>query len=261
MSVSLGEASNQIGKSSRTLRRWCERGIIPWAYQTKGGHWRLARWTPAVRDRLAEQIKGFARMRNWAAFNAKWDADPGIQAIRSWWKRQSEKFPGPTRRIEQFNLACINSGGAMHAMASVLGSTMETLSEDLLRGRISDEQLQRLSESGFIDRVKEATSAKKDHALLAPVAQIMAAKGIGLNQRNLAHEMKISRTTLLKRYGASQVNDALATAAHYAVNQPAVELADDHALRRQNRGRNTLNLPLMPSSPSGARSRRSLAGR
>lgn len=41
MSVSLSKLADAIGKSQRTLRRYCELGLVPDAYQRKSGHWKI----------------------------------------------------------------------------------------------------------------------------------------------------------------------------------------------------------------------------
>jgi len=60
MSVfTLSKAAPFFFKDPRTLRRWCEQGRVPGAYQTKGGHWRIrAKSAWAIKPR----INGFARM-------------------------------------------------------------------------------------------------------------------------------------------------------------------------------------------------------
>ena len=70
-----------VQKDLRTLRRWCEQGIIPGAQKTKhGGHWRVdwVRWSPKQHRELAERIGGHARMprnlmrsRRWKDFERK----------------------------------------------------------------------------------------------------------------------------------------------------------------------------------------------
>jgi len=37
----LSQIAPFIEKDSRTLRRWCQAGVVPGAYQTPGGHWRI----------------------------------------------------------------------------------------------------------------------------------------------------------------------------------------------------------------------------
>jgi excisionase family DNA binding protein len=37
------EVTEIIGVSDQTIRRWCEQGKYPGAYQTKGGHWRITK--------------------------------------------------------------------------------------------------------------------------------------------------------------------------------------------------------------------------
>jgi hypothetical protein len=61
-------------KDTQTIRRWCKAGIIPGAYQTPGGHWRV-KWTPQkwkfVGERIANrtrQPKSVFHSRRWKTF-------------------------------------------------------------------------------------------------------------------------------------------------------------------------------------------------
>ncbi len=52
-------------KSERSVRRWCEAGLIPCAHRTPGGHWRLR--GDSIHDVLRQitaATRGFARRRN-----------------------------------------------------------------------------------------------------------------------------------------------------------------------------------------------------
>ena len=54
---SLGYVAHLLGKNPRTIRRWCEGGLIPGAYQTAGGQWRVSGMCPAI----ARSIQAKAR--------------------------------------------------------------------------------------------------------------------------------------------------------------------------------------------------------
>jgi hypothetical protein len=62
MSVfSLLEVSKIFSKDQRTIRRWCEKRLIPGAYRTKGGHWRIrAKKIYFIKPR----VDGFSRDRS-----------------------------------------------------------------------------------------------------------------------------------------------------------------------------------------------------
>lgn len=54
--------ARSLGKSRRTIQRWCEKGLIPGAIRTKGGHWRIPDDTdPKV---VMAAANGFSR-RSW----------------------------------------------------------------------------------------------------------------------------------------------------------------------------------------------------
>lgn len=66
-----------VEKDTRTIRRWCQRDLIPGAYQTTGGHWRV-KWTPQGMLAVAKGIAGVTRLpknllrsRRWKNFEKK----------------------------------------------------------------------------------------------------------------------------------------------------------------------------------------------
>jgi hypothetical protein len=63
MSVfSLGPIARAAKKNARSIRRWCEEGRVPGAFQTSGGHWRVRGESPA-RIVAKCDVAGFARRR------------------------------------------------------------------------------------------------------------------------------------------------------------------------------------------------------
>lgn len=58
-----------IEKDARTLRRWCEAGLVPGAYRSAGGHWRISGKTlqEVISGILAEKPK-FSRRRSENAY-------------------------------------------------------------------------------------------------------------------------------------------------------------------------------------------------
>lgn len=58
-----------IEKDARTLRRWCEAGLVPGAFQSAGGHWRISGKSlqDVIRGILAVKPK-FSRRRSESAY-------------------------------------------------------------------------------------------------------------------------------------------------------------------------------------------------
>ncbi|WP_411348514.1 MerR family transcriptional regulator [Paenibacillus sp. WLX2291] len=54
------EAATLIGVSDQTIRRWCEAGKYPDAYQTEGGHWRIPHSYFKLNPAQAQHRKDFA---------------------------------------------------------------------------------------------------------------------------------------------------------------------------------------------------------
>lgn len=59
---SLQHLAAKLGKSSRQVRRLCQAGLVPNAYRTAGGHWRI-RNSSAILVRVREAIRGRTRNR------------------------------------------------------------------------------------------------------------------------------------------------------------------------------------------------------
>jgi len=68
---SLGKIANFLEKDSRTLRRWCEAGIVPAdiAFRSQGGHWRIrGESVQAVVESLQKRIPKTSRRRKENAY-------------------------------------------------------------------------------------------------------------------------------------------------------------------------------------------------
>lgn len=57
---SLRWLAEQLGKTTRTVRRYCEAGLILGAYRTDGGHWRISSSLKTLK-RVRSSIKAFER--------------------------------------------------------------------------------------------------------------------------------------------------------------------------------------------------------
>ncbi len=63
-SYTSSEAAKILDVSDQTIRRWCERGKYPNAYQTEGGHWRIPRTYFRITLEQAEQREEFEQELN-----------------------------------------------------------------------------------------------------------------------------------------------------------------------------------------------------
>ena len=60
----LPEVASLAGKDARTMRRWCIAGVVPGAFQTDGGHWRIKSTSLANAAAFAMRgAGGFSRKR------------------------------------------------------------------------------------------------------------------------------------------------------------------------------------------------------
>jgi len=70
---SLAVAALLFHKDTQTIRRWCKLGLIPkpYAYQTKGGHWRVKSPMKAF-SAVAKRIAGYTRMPKSVLKSHRW---------------------------------------------------------------------------------------------------------------------------------------------------------------------------------------------
>lgn len=86
---SLGKIAPFLEKDSRTLRRWCEGGIVPAAiaFRSGGGHWRIrGESVQSVVQAIQKRIPKTARRRKENAYpvGAKGFRDAGMTPRRAW---------------------------------------------------------------------------------------------------------------------------------------------------------------------------------
>ena len=74
--ASLEDAARYLGKSRRTLQRWCARGIFPGAYRTPGGHWRIS--VVLHVGSIEARASGYSRM----SWEQRFGLDRGAHADR-----------------------------------------------------------------------------------------------------------------------------------------------------------------------------------
>lgn len=55
--------AEKLAKTSRQVREYCKKGLVPGAYQTKGGHWRV-RYEDDTVDRVRDAVGGSSRRRS-----------------------------------------------------------------------------------------------------------------------------------------------------------------------------------------------------
>jgi len=85
-----------IEKDSRTLRRWCDAGLVPGAYRSAGGHWRISgKSLQDVICRILAEKPKFSRRRSENAYPSglgfKTYRDQGMTP-RQAWKAQHSKL-------------------------------------------------------------------------------------------------------------------------------------------------------------------------
>lgn len=205
MSVMPQTIAKTLNKHPRTIRRWCELGIIPGAYRKHGnGHWRIRRFNLRELFKVIERLKKFARVR--------------------------APFPKGDRPLfdkELFQMLA-DGGQERHTRASRLLLATHGLSEETLsRERLTSDQKRILDNTplhrAITPNMREA--ARLPYSDLHIAAQKMLARspsGKGLTVRSLARELKTSRMTLYRKHGQKKLRGVL----NFALKQ-AMELPSD----------------------------------
>jgi hypothetical protein len=173
-----------LGNSPKTIRRYCEKGIVLGAFRTEGGHWRVS-----------------LSRKNVAAVR---------QAIADF-----ERSP-KSNRSEKEGLCESNSKA--HYMKALLLARNNLFPEDvevdyerLLYGAGLPENffepaaLRPGSEKGIVDAVEKALP----FTILMVAARRLRMKGRHPTSANLAAEIGISRRSLYRRYSSHQIKVAI----------------------------------------------------
>ncbi len=197
MSVSLLRLARDLGKNQRTIRRWCDLGLVTGAYRKRGaGHWRVRRWNLRVRMQIEASVAEFARRRT-----------PLKASEAKLLKTVAQVFSPASLRRDDLLLAS-------H------GLNRKTLFTE----RLTDEQelvfWQTPIEGAITPRICRA--ADMPHSVLHVAAKMMLARdpsGKTLTAANLARELKLSRATLYRHFAPEKIRQALEL--NFAANELA----------------------------------------
>lgn len=176
-----------VHKDLRTIRRWCEQGIIPCARKTKhGGHWRVmwTAWTPQQERSLMEHIGGHARMPKNLLRSRRW---------KNFEKRMKPIFSEHIPMLLQLD-------------AELRGDT----TEDLQRKRppkLTDQLLRK-----FFDLCQRGNRDDMRYLKFRLEARRLFLAGKRLTVAALARRVGISRRTMFRRYH-NQATEAIKGAA------------------------------------------------
>lgn len=172
------------GVSQRTVRRWCERGLLPGAYRTKGGHWRI-RKNARISFQLLSSLKH-------------------TRGIRCAPLATRERFESPGFQLAlQFSLA---------AHLERLGLPMSAADDrEIIR---ADPELHRLlwdvPLSKFtLPQAKQAVVHRPDETRLFVAAKEIENDGGPLNATAIAKRLGVSRATLYRHFTADEIQRAI----------------------------------------------------
>jgi AcrR family transcriptional regulator len=189
--------ARKLNKHPRTIRRWCELGLIPGAYRTKGGHWRIRRFRIHEQLRVSECIEKFARHRG--SFPEDY-LPPFDKELLEWLKDGGQKrYKRATRLLL-----------ATHGLSN----------ETFLTERLTDEQSRILDHTPIDTAItpEMRRAGKLPHSDLHVAARAILSRSASgkVTARALAAELKVSRMTLYRKpYG----KDALRAVINFTMRQ------------------------------------------
>jgi excisionase family DNA binding protein len=171
----------QLGKSERTVRRWCDRGLIPGAYRTKGGHWRIPKEAIRRYDEIAKSAESFSR----TAWEKRWASGYG--------RTESERRIGWPLSLR-----------VSAALKDLTYADIATL------GPEDDRFREFFTEPGepYISKGEEMVAElgrENIHFLIHVATRELLAKGRAVTASNLAKELGISRSHLYRRFSKKQL--------------------------------------------------------
>jgi hypothetical protein len=183
---SLRLLASVLSKSERTIRRYCEAGLIPHAKRTRSGHWRINYWRFNRRQYIVMLNRLSRRMR------------------------QKTEIRNSTLRMKN-NVLKI-SDRAWNGYQLYLAS-VDKLPEDV----DTKEKRERLdfADNPIPGEVWRAIEIDRKLALLLVGAKRLSIRGIPATAKNLAGELGLSRAGLYRHFRPSQVAKAFRDGYNY----------------------------------------------
>lgn len=241
--------AEEMKVTRRTVNRWCEDRKVPGAYRTKGGHWRLRkpRRVKGYDREIAEFVLRYTcKTGYWRPLKEDWD-EKLLNYVNEWVHRQAsnptslsaetlERMRKPLERatsilqwrIEE-EMDLLTASKAFNDALEFSTVAQEIFDDDMPKNmrdykswmRLNERDPKRfkfLIETPILDmihpRAYEAT-AKKNGMLMVKAAKLRL-NGCEVTPHALSRELKLSVTTLYRRYGREMVKKACRPAAEYA---------------------------------------------
>jgi len=157
-----------LGKDARTVRRYCELGLVPGAWRTTGGHWRVRRGTKTVKQ-VRRAIEAFARRSKTA------------------WERKAEKGRRRTERTAK----------AVHVAYTFARTAGLYTDKEFARNAAIPEKAK-----------KAGSEPLQRRTLLFTAAQVLRQTDSRIPAGKLASLLGVSRATLFRRYSAKEIKEA-----------------------------------------------------
>jgi len=186
------------------VRRWCERGFIPGAYRTAGGHWRANGFNAKTANAVLRKVKemGLLRKRLPAGLSRAKVAlvEKKIAAYRLKRDLNMSNYKLLRREMSDFLNAYIRR------RMTVPGVTYKTAYDRIefhkLRSEeFSDEEIEAYTRgaaynSNSTDKIETASGEAAIRARIISDSRKLRLNDVKLTRKNLAREMKVSESTL-----------------------------------------------------------------
>ncbi|MEI6033936.1 MAG: helix-turn-helix domain-containing protein [Verrucomicrobiae bacterium] len=188
----------QLGKSERTVRRWCDRGLIPGAHRTKGGHWRIPKEAIRRYDEIAKSAESFSR----TAWEKRWASGYG--------RTESERRMGWPLSLR-----------VSAALKDLTYADIATLDPE------DDRYREFFTEPGVLhitagEKLVAELGREDIGLLLAVAARELTSTGQSVSASNLAKELGISRSHLYRQASQNQLDAIRKVFTRTSISQDSV---------------------------------------
>jgi hypothetical protein len=204
----LSKASFLLNKDKATVRRWCERGFIPCAYRTVGGHWRANGFSAKTAGAVLRKAKAvrFSRKRLPAGLSLA-EVKQGRKNIAAYRLKRDLNMSNEMllrREMEDFENAYIRR--RMTLPGVTYKNAYDPIEFHKLRKQhFSDEQIVAYNRgaafsSNSTDKIETAKGEARFRADMIRCSRALHLKEKKLTRKNLAREMGIAEITLKRRF-------------------------------------------------------------
>jgi DNA-binding TFAR19-related protein (PDSD5 family) len=198
----LSKASFLLRKDKTTVRRWCERGLIPGTYRTTGGHWRANGFSAKTANAVLRRVReaGFSRERapaGWSQAKAKMHARK-IEVYRLKRDLYMSEDKLLRREMRDFDADYFRRRmalpGVTHKTAYDAAEYHKLRKQKFTEAEIAAYERGAAFKSNPSDKIETASGEAAIRARVINSSRMLRLNNVKLTRKNLAREMKVSES-------------------------------------------------------------------